>query len=50
MDRFCLGYTCLGIAKLLTLGGFGVWWVVDVMLLLTGSLNPEGGYNWEQFY
>ena len=50
VDRFCLGYTCLGIAKLLTLGGVGVWWVVDVILLLTGTLNPADGYSWEQFY
>ena len=50
VDRFCLGYTCLGVAKLLTLGAVGVWWVVDVILLLTGATVPNGGFSWEQFY
>ncbi len=33
IDRFYLGYTGLGIAKLLTLGGCGVWHLIDLILI-----------------
>jgi TM2 domain-containing membrane protein YozV len=43
-DRFYLGYFWLGIAKFITLGGFGIWWVVDIILILTGKMKDfEGG-------
>ena len=50
VDRFCMGYTCLGLAKLFTLGCLGVWWVVDVILLMTGSFTPNDDFSWEQYY
>jgi len=34
------------VGKLLTLGGLGIWWVVDIFLLVTGYLNPDDGSNW----
>lgn len=49
MDRFCLGHTGTGVGKLLTLGGMGVWWIVDVILLVTNSLQPEDGSNWNPY-
>ena len=37
IDRFYLGYIGLGILKLLTGGGFGIWWLVDLILIATGK-------------
>ena len=45
LDRFFLGYCCLGVAKVLTLGGLGVWWILDVLLLVSGNLNPNDGFS-----
>ncbi|XP_037826857.1 TM2 domain-containing protein CG11103-like [Lucilia sericata] len=49
MDRFCLGQTGTAVGKLLTLGGVGVWWVVDIILLITNRLTPEDGSNWNPY-
>jgi len=50
VDRFYLGYTVIGVFKLLTLGGIGVWWFVDLILLLVGSIRPNDGSSWETMY
>ncbi|XP_028391459.1 TM2 domain-containing protein 2-like [Dendronephthya gigantea] len=50
VDRFCLGWTGIGVGKLLTLGGLGVWWIVDIMLLIAGVLKPEDESNWVPYY
>lgn len=43
VDRFYLGYTGLGILKLITLGGFGIWWLIDLIMIATGKLKDAKG-------
>jgi len=35
VDRFMMGQVGLGIIKLITFGGFGFWWLIDVILIAT---------------
>lgn len=46
VDRFYLGCTWTGILKLLTLGGLGIWGLIDLIRLATGS-KLCGGFQWD---
>lgn len=49
LDRFLLDQPVLGIVKLLTAGGCGIWQVIDVVLCATGQLRDARGNSvkWE---
>lgn len=43
IDRFYLGYTGLGVAKLLTCGGLGIWALIDFILILMRKVTDAQG-------
>ena len=43
IDRFYTGSILLGILKLITFGGLGLWTIIDVVLVVTGSYKDGNG-------
>jgi len=43
IDRFYSGSILLGVLKLFTLGGLGLWWLIDLIMLVTGSYKDGNG-------
>lgn len=44
VDRFYLGKVGTGILKLVTFGGFGIWAVIDLILVLTNKTRDKQGH------
>jgi len=43
VDRFYLGYTGLGVGKLLTLGGCGIWALIDFIMIAMRKVPSADG-------
>ena len=43
VDRFFSGHIGLGVLKLITLGGCGIWAIIDLIMIATGKFRDGEG-------
>lgn len=43
IHRFIVGKIGTGILMLLTGGGFGIWWLIDLIMILTDNFKDKNG-------
>lgn len=43
VDRFYLGKVWTGLLKLITFGGFGLWTLIDLVLIMSGAMKDKHG-------
>lgn len=48
-DRFYLGKTGTALLKMVTFGGWGLWWLVDVVLTISGNQRDSLGFRLDGF-
>jgi hypothetical protein len=50
VHRFYVGKVGTGVAMIFTLGGLGIWWLIDVIMIVVGGFtDAEGRYvlDWQ---
>tara|TARA_Y100001935_G_scaffold27680_1_gene21195 strand:- start:1254 stop:1475 length:222 start_codon:yes stop_codon:yes gene_type:complete len=43
VDRFFSGHIGLGVLKLITIGGCGIWALIDIIMIATGKFRDGDG-------
>jgi len=43
VHRFYTGHTTIGVLQLLTLGGCGIWAIIDFIIIVTGNFKDSNG-------
>ena len=43
IHRFYTGHTTIGVLQLLTLGGCGIWVLIDLVIIVTGGFKDASG-------
>ena len=49
VHRFYTGYTIIGILQLLTLGGCGIWLLIDYIMLLANKYKDKDGLPLDKY-
>lgn len=45
VHRFYVGKIGTGILQLITLGGCGIWTLIDIIMIVTGNFQDKDGYE-----
>jgi TM2 domain-containing membrane protein YozV len=49
VHRFYVGKIGTAILFIVTLGGLGIWWIIDLILIVTGNLKDSDGQKITQW-